>query len=140
MDGVLNNIMEETIFDLMIKNICPNCPDYESRCDHVGSCTEQCLNNHGLELSSSAVERLYKQKSRDNLLVTAGIRAAEMEALGIFELPSSVVEQDQSIGFIIDACDKYIDEGIDISFDEYIEAALIEMFGCKEKRDDNNDE
>lgn len=134
MNNGLNNSMEEKIFDLMMNNICPACSDYESRCDHVGSCTEQCLNNHGVELSSSAVERLEKQKLRDQLLINAGVIAAELYDLGMLTLPRGIDGNDElSAGFVASVCDKYINEEIDIPFDKYIEKALMDEYGGKEQ-------
>lgn len=65
---------------------------------------------------------------RDNLLVTMGARAAYMECRGTIHLPCGPMGEDCLAWFVAKTVDRYIDENLDIPFDEYIEAALIEEF------------
>ena len=65
---------------------------------------------------------------RDNLLVTAGARAAYMECSRMIDLPAGSVGEDILAAFVTKTVDKYIDEQIDISFDEYIESALTKEY------------
>lgn len=71
------------------------------------------------------------QKFRDNLLITAGKAAAYMECSRVINLPHGT-EEDELIGFITRAVDKYIDEEIDIPFDYYIESKLLKEYQIKE--------
>ena len=66
---------------------------------------------------------------RDNLLVTAGARAAYMDSEGCIDLPGGVEGEDILAGFIADMVDCYIDGGFDEPFDTYIEESLIIKFG-----------
>lgn len=68
---------------------------------------------------------------RDNLLVTAGARAAYMDSKGCIDLPGSVEGEDILAEFIVDMVDCYIDGGFDEPFDIYIEESLIIKFGGK---------
>ena len=70
-------------------------------------------------------------KFRDNLLITAGKAAAYMECSRVINLPHGT-EEDNLVGFIIGAVDKYIDEEIDIPFDYYIESKLLKEYQIKE--------
>ena len=70
-------------------------------------------------------------KFRDNLLITAGKAAAYMECSRVINLPHETKE-DELVGFIIGAVDKYIDEEIDIPFDYYIESKLLKEYQIKE--------
>lgn len=65
---------------------------------------------------------------RDNLLVTAGARAAYMECSRIIDLPAGSAGENILAAFVTEAVDKYIDEQIDIPFDEYIENALTKEY------------
>lgn len=73
-------------------------------------------------------------KIRDNLLVTAGTRAAYMDCMRLISLPGGTIGEDLLAEFVASVCDKYIDEKIDISFDEYIENALTDKYGIDEKK------
>ena len=77
-----------------------------------------------------------KNDFRDNLLVTAGVRAAYMECSRMIDLPAGSVGEDALAGFVTEAVDKYIEEPIDIPFDEYIESALMDEYR-KEKEDEH---
>ena len=66
---------------------------------------------------------------RDNLLVTMGARAAYMHYAGSINLPSGYRGEDRLAAFVTETVDRYIDDDLDIPFDEYIETALIEVFG-----------
>ena len=70
-------------------------------------------------------------KFRDNLLITAGKAAAYMECSRVINLPHGT-EEDELVGFITEAVDKYIDEEIDIPFDYYIESKLLKKYQIKE--------
>ena len=65
---------------------------------------------------------------RDNLLVTAGARAAHMECLGYITLPSGSSGEDKLAMFVSNVVDKYLNEDMDISFDEYIEEKLSKKY------------
>ena len=77
-----------------------------------------------------------KNDFRDNLLVTAGVRAAYMECSRLIDLPAGSVGEDALAGFVTEAVDKCIEEPIDIPFDEYIESALMDEYR-KEKEDEH---
>ena len=70
-------------------------------------------------------------KFRDDLLITAGKAAAYMECSRVINLPHGT-EEDNLVGFITGAVDKYIDEEIDIPFDYYIESKLLKEYQIKE--------
>lgn len=70
-------------------------------------------------------------KFRDDLLITAGKAAAYMECSRVINLPHGT-EEDELVGFITGAVDKYIDEEIDIPFDYYIESKLLKKYQIKE--------
>ena len=70
---------------------------------------------------------------RDDLLITAGKAAAYMECSRVINLPHGT-EEDDLVGFITGAVDKYIDEEIDIPFDYYIESKLLKEYQIKEDR------
>ena len=72
-------------------------------------------------------------KFRDDLLITAGKAAAYMECSRVINLPHGT-EEDDLVGFITGAVDKYIDEEIDIPFDYYIESKLLKEYQIKEDR------
>ena len=68
---------------------------------------------------------------RDDLLITAGKAAAYMECSRVINLLHGT-EEDELVGFITGAVDKYIDEEIDIPFDYYIESKLLKEYQIKE--------
>lgn len=70
-------------------------------------------------------------KFRDDLLITAGKAAVYMECSRVINLPHGT-EEDDLVGFITGAVDKYIDEEIDIPFDYYIESKLLKEYQIKE--------
>lgn len=61
---------------------------------------------------------------RDNLLITAGLRAAYMDARYDINLPG----EDDLSRRVVELVDRYIEEKIDISFDEYIETFLLQTY------------
>lgn len=66
---------------------------------------------------------------RDNLLVTMGARAAYMECKKLITLPGGSVGEDILAEFVSYVVDAYrVDEDTDLSFDEYIETALLKQF------------
>lgn len=65
---------------------------------------------------------------RDNLLVTAGARAAYMDSEGCIDLPGGVEGEDILAGFIVKAVNHYLFNDVG-PFDLYIEKALLAKFG-----------
>lgn len=65
---------------------------------------------------------------RDNLFITASARAVIMDYTGAISLPTGVAGEDDLATFICNNVDTYINEHIDIPFDEYIEEALINRY------------
>ena len=65
---------------------------------------------------------------RDNLLITAGSRAAYMDAFHVINLPYGVDGEDEVTNFIAKVVDEYIEKDIDESFDIFIEERLIARF------------
>lgn len=68
---------------------------------------------------------------RDNLLVTAGARAAYMHCAGRIELPRGVDGEAKIALFISAVVDRYTIFDRDENFDEYIERALRDKYGRK---------
>lgn len=66
---------------------------------------------------------------RDNLLVTAGVRAASMECEELITLPFGVNGERELAEFIAKKADKYINEDLDEPYDLYIEDALEREYG-----------
>lgn len=67
---------------------------------------------------------------RDNLLVTMGCRAGHMEAAGEILVGGTVDDDDKLAAFCSEMVDAYLNlDSDDISFDEWIERALMEKFG-----------
>ena len=66
---------------------------------------------------------------RDNLLVTAGSRAAYMDSFNVIELPYGVDGEDEVAEFVVSVVNEYIEQDIDESFDIFIERRLIKRFG-----------
>ena len=66
--------------------------------------------------------------NRDNLLVTAGIRAVHMDYSGEIDIPEGLEEEYKLVEFLTKVVDEYIrlDWG---NFDLYLEAKLIERYG-----------
>lgn len=69
---------------------------------------------------------------RDNLLITAGTRAAYMDAFNVIELPSGLEGEDEVAREITNAVDTYLNQDIDESFDIYIEEYLCRRFRISE--------
>ena len=67
-------------------------------------------------------------KLRDNLLVTAGMRIAYMDDLGIIDIPSGVEGENKISTFIANLIDNY-PVGCDVNFDEYIERGIQKEYG-----------
>lgn len=74
-----------------------------------------------------------RKKFRDNLLVTAGARAAYMECSRVITLPSGPAGEDILSVFITKEVDRYIEEQIDIPFDYYIESKLIGEYSLRKE-------
>ena len=66
---------------------------------------------------------------RDNLLVTAGSRAAYMDSFHVINLPYGVEGEAEIANFITKVVDEYIKKDIDESFDIYIEKCLMKEYG-----------
>lgn len=65
---------------------------------------------------------------RDNLLITMAMRAAYMDNRSDIYLPPGVIGEEVISDFIVKTVDKYIEDDLDINFDEYIEEALLKKF------------
>ena len=78
---------------------------------------------------------------RDNLLVTAGVRAAYMHDAGVIDLPGGLLGEEQLAKFISEQVDAYAWFNTDVNFDEYIESALFHeyAFGEVEPNGTTND-
>lgn len=74
-----------------------------------------------------------RKKFRDNLLITAGARAAYMECSRVIDLPSGSAGEDILSVFITKEVDRYIEEQIDIPFDYYIESKLIGEYSLRKE-------
>lgn len=71
---------------------------------------------------------------RDDLLVTAGARAAYMEDQGCIELPSGVDGEAKLATFVSNTVNHYLyQECWDVNYDEYIETALMKEYGPKKE-------
>lgn len=68
---------------------------------------------------------------RDNLLVTAGMRIAYMDNLGLIDIPRGVEGEYAIAEFISNLVDNYV-VGCDINYDEYVEEAIHKEYGPKE--------
>lgn len=66
---------------------------------------------------------------RDNLLVTAGARAAYMDMRGTIDLPGGLEGEDRLAEFIVDVVRAYGKIPDDTPFDEFIERELVCEFG-----------
>lgn len=67
---------------------------------------------------------------RDILLVTAGMRIAYMDYLGLIDIPRGVEGERIIAEFISNLVDKYLVSG-DVNFDEYVESAILTEYGPK---------
>lgn len=70
---------------------------------------------------------------RDNLLATIGVRAGHMNAVGHIKLDESVYGEAAFAVFAVSVVDKWLSYDAetlgDLSYDEYIEKALVEKYG-----------
>lgn len=66
---------------------------------------------------------------RDNLLVTAGARAAYMDDHGDITIPGGLDGEDELAYYIIDSVDYYYIKMVDVNFDEFIENELLRKYG-----------
>lgn len=73
----------------------------------------------------------YRHNLRDNLLVTFGCRAGSMEAAGHITLPEGACGEDDLALYAEKTISSYMALSIDadVSFDEYIEGALLARYG-----------
>ena len=69
---------------------------------------------------------------RDNLLVTAGARAAYMHDAGAINLPGGLRGEERLAKFISEQVDAYAWFDCDVNFDEYIELALFHEYAFEE--------
>lgn len=67
--------------------------------------------------------------TRDNLLVTAGARAAYMHMLGAIDFNNDLEGEDELSEFVSKTIDAYLADSSDENFDSYIETKLLERFG-----------
>lgn len=74
-------------------------------------------------------ERAQANPFRDDLLVTAGTRAAYMDYEETIVLPGGVVGESEIAEFIVGVVDYYINNDTGTYFDDYIERKLIEKYG-----------
>ena len=81
----------------------------------IKQCKECEYRNHGL---------------RDDLLVTAGARAAYMDTKGIINIPGGVDHEGNLALFISKTVDRYLILN-DVNFDLFIEAELYSEYGVK---------
>lgn len=65
---------------------------------------------------------------RDNLLITAGARAAYMDSSGSIDIPEGLDGEDRLTKCIVKAVDVYMSAQIDTPFDLYIESLLLYEF------------
>lgn len=74
----------------------------------------------------------YKNKAyiRENMLVTAGARAAYMHDANLIKLSGGVKGEDELANFLICVVDEYLD-GDHGSFDIWVEDALTRAYGEK---------
>lgn len=70
--------------------------------------------------------------TRDDMLITAGSRAAYLDTYNVIDLPYGVEGEAEVASFIGKVVDKYIETNDDESFDIYIEAALINEYKKEE--------
>lgn len=70
---------------------------------------------------------------RDNLLITAGSRAAYMDAFHVIDLPYGVDGEDEIADFVTKLVDEYLMKNDDQPFDIFIEKALMKRYN-----NDNN--
>jgi hypothetical protein len=68
---------------------------------------------------------------RDNMLVTAGVRAGYMDISEEINLPSGVSGENRVATYIASIVDNYIKSKNDMPFDDYIETLLTCTFGGK---------
>lgn len=71
---------------------------------------------------------------RDNLLITAGSRAAYMDAFHVIDLPYGVDGEDEVADFVTKLVDEYITNNIDEPFDVFIEKALMKRYNNENNR------
>ena len=73
----------------------------------------------------------FNNRMRDDLLVTAGARAAYMHHDGFIKLPEGI-EGEAALAFLVaDIVDAYLSIEDRINFDEYIETILMDKYGRK---------
>ena len=65
---------------------------------------------------------------RDNLLITAGSRAAYMDAFHVIDLPYGVDGEDEIADFVTKLVDEYLAKNIDEPFDIFIEKTLMKRY------------
>lgn len=73
----------------------------------------------------------YPQPWRDNLLVTAGARAAYMHDKGLIDIPGYLAGEDELGDYISSQVDWYLKCLDDAPFDEFIENSLLWHYGIE---------
>ena len=76
-------------------------------------------------------EFIKEQELRDNLLVTAGVRAGYMDINEEIDLPSGVEGETRTTSYIVAIVDNYVKAKYDIPFDGYVEVLLTKTFGVR---------
>lgn len=85
----------------------------------VATATRQCIN----------CERAQANPFRDDLLVTAGTRAAYMDYDETIVLPGGIDGESEIAEFIAGVVDFYLNNETGTYFDDYIETKLIDKYG-----------
>lgn len=79
----------------------------------------------------------YKNRDlRDNLLVTAGVRAGFMWESGDIKLPSGLEGEDDVANYISREVDYYLASDDRDSFDLFIEESLLARYGVKNEENE----
>lgn len=82
-------------------------------------------------IQCAGCERFQPQSWRDDLLVTAGARAAYMDYKGLIEIPGYIAGESMLSAYISTEVDWYlnISPAGAVSFDEFIEQRLLDKYG-----------
>lgn len=73
-------------------------------------------------------EYKFKPVIRDNLLITAGARAAYMDCANQIDVPGGLEGEDKLAKVIADLVDVYTMCDLDLNYDDYIETILLTMY------------
>ena len=87
--------------------------------------------NYGVLIKKCDDCEYFKNNMRDDLLVTAGARAAYMHYDGYIKLPEGI-EGEAALAFLVaNIVDAYLSIDDRINFDEYVETILMDKYGKK---------